>query len=192
MKDGGVVLSKLLELHREALLRWTNKNARGLLKRESADDVVQGIQLRALKQEAQFTYRGEKEFLAWVFLVAKQHVADRHDYWSALRREAGKMLRVTASDAKASRASIAGINPAAEGIGPGTYASRREMMEIAARALDVMLPRDREIIQLVGQGRSNDEIAEALAVGYDAAEQAKRRALERFKKTVELLIRKRS
>lgn len=192
MSESPRELSELLETHRSALLRWVAKNAQGLLKKESAEDVVQGIQLRALKQQSQFDYRGEKEFLAWIFLVSQQHVSDRHDYWSALRREAGRMLRVTASDGHATGASVAGVNPTAGGVGPGTYASRREMMEIAARALDLMLPRDRKIIQWVGLGRTNQDLAEALAVGYDAAEQAKRRALERFRKTVELISRKRS
>lgn len=183
-------LAALLERHRAALLRWVERHARGLLRHEGAEDVVQGVHLRALKQEAQFSYRGDPEFLAWLFLIARQHVADRHDYWSALRRQAGDVLRVTVSGGGGSDSVAPGVNPAGEGIGPGTYAARREMVEIATRALDVMLPRDRDIIKMIGRGRSNAEVAQHLGLSYDAAEQAKRRAIERFRKTVELLSRK--
>lgn len=182
-------LSKLLDGHRAQLLRHVERSAQGLLRHESGEDVVQGIHLRALRQAGQFEYRSDREFWAWLMLVARQYVGDRHDYWTALRRQGGRMLRVTASAASESGG---GVDPAALLAGASTFASRREMMEIAARAIALMLPRDQELVKSVARGDSIEEMAAALGIQYDAAEQAKRRALDRFRKTFELVSRQRA
>ncbi len=180
-------LSELLARHRGALMKFVERNAQGLLKHESADDLTQGVHLRAMKQVEQFEYRGEREFLAWLHVIAKQHIGDRHDYWSALRRDAGSALRITVSDGSASTAG--GVNPPSLGSGPATFAMRREMIEIASRAIACLLPRDQQLVRAACRGDSIADIAKELGIAYDAAEKAKARAFERFKKTFELVAR---
>ena len=184
-------LSALLERHRSSLGRFFEREAQGLLKHESVDDLVQGAHLRALKQAEQFTYRSEREFLAWLQIVARQHIGDRRDYWVALRRDAGSVLRITTSPtgSQSGGSAPSGVNPTANLIGPATFAMRRELVGVATKAIACLLPRDQEIVRAVCQGASNAELAQMIGVAYDAAEKAKNRALERFRKTFELMTR---
>lgn len=182
-------VSALLDSHRDELLRYVRREARGLIHKDGPDDLVQDIHLRALKQAHQFTYQGEQEFLAWMKLIARQQIADRADHWGALRRQAGELLRITSTGSNSS-ASRRGVDPAGSGTGPGTFAERREMVERATRAVSVLPARDREIVGMVCQGKSIDEIGARFELAYDGAETAKRRALERFRKTFELLLKR--
>jgi len=184
----GPDLSELLIRHRDDLERFLLREAAGLLRHEGVDDLVQGVHLRALGVEEHFTWQGDAAFLGWIRKVARQHVADRNAYWRALKRSAGHLLRVsTGSDG--SRTS--GIDPAASMTGPVTFADRRESLSTAMRALDTLRPRDREIIQLVSRDVSLAEIAETLDLSYDAAQQARARALERFRKAFTVLAPRR-
>ncbi len=185
-------LSALLAKHRGALTNFLDREAKSLQRHEGVEDLVQGVHMRALRQVDQFDYRGEREFLAWLYLIAKQHIADRRDYWTALRRDGGAMLRITTSDGGGGGGATSsfGVNPMAEMIGPATFAMRREVVALAARAIGCLLPRDQEIVRAVCQGETNTDIAKRIGVEYDAAEKAKARAMERFKKTFELLSRR--
>lgn len=186
--DEDTNLPDLLEQHRAALVRMVASEGRGLLGRDSTEDLVQDICLRALRQEEQFVYRSEPEFFAWIKLITKQQIADRHDYWSALRRQAGQLLRITSSSSAGSTGSPA-VRPADGATGPATFADRREMLELASRTLGMMLERDRDLIRRISLGHDISELAKHLGISYSAAEIAKRRALERFRKTFELLRR---
>jgi RNA polymerase sigma factor (sigma-70 family) len=184
-------LAELLQRHRGALARFFEREAQGLMKRETVDDLVQGTHMRALRQADQFTFRGEREFLAWLQIIARQHIGDRRDHWVALRRDAGSVLRITTSPASSmgGASQTSGVNPAANMAGPSTFAMRREMVGLAAKAITCLLPRDQEIVRAVCAGATNVELAAKLGIEYDAAEKAKNRALERFRKTFELMTR---
>jgi len=179
--SGPPTLADLLQSERTALVQFVEREARGLLKKESAEDLVQGVHLRALQQEAAFTYRSDAEFFGWLKIIARQHIADRHDYWMALRRRATRMLRVTSSDA------TIGVQLEGKITGPTTFAARREMMELGAKAISLLLPRDQEIVRLVTEGAATKEVAAALGLAPSAAEQARHRAMQRFSKLVEML-----
>ena len=58
---------------------------------------------------------------------------------------------------------------------------RREQVEIMTRVLDGMSTRDREILRSVGKGGGIDDLATRLGITYEAAEIAKRRAVERLR-----------
>jgi RNA polymerase sigma factor (sigma-70 family) len=184
--DGDPSLESLLISQREALARIVRRQGGGLLRYESVEDLVQGVHMHALRVEERFEYRGEKEFLGWLARIAKQHIADRHDYWSARKRNAGKLLRITASGGGSSTRTR-GVQPAASGPGPATFALRREMFVVATKAISLLLPRDQQIIQWIAEDVSIDETAQRLGVSYDAAERARLRAIERFRKTFRLL-----
>lgn len=181
-------LLPLLERTRGTLTAYLEREARGLLARESIDDVVQGVHVRALRQAEQLQIRSDGEFFNWLKIVARQHVLDRQKYWSALRRQGGAMLRITAAPSSTS-AGGSGIDPAANVTGPATYAMRREMVELAGKAVKTLLPRDQELVRYSTDGMPIEQIASLLGLSYDAAEQARRRAMERFKKAYELLTR---
>jgi DNA-binding CsgD family transcriptional regulator len=54
---------------------------------------------------------------------------------------------------------------------------------LAMRALTALFPRDQELIAWIADDLPLDEIARRLGIGYDAAKQARLRAIERFRKT---------
>lgn len=174
-------LSRLLEEHRAALRRFVERGGRRLLRYESADDLVQGVHLRVIAVAGHFEYRGEAEVLSWLQGIARQHLADRHRYWTALRRDAGTLLRIT--DAPS------GSHPAATTAGPVTRAARRELVALATRALAVLLPRDQELVRWITEGLSIREVAARRGVSYDAAERSRLRAVERFRKAYVLVSR---
>lgn len=169
-------------------MRFVEREGKGLLRFESAEDLVQGIHLRALGMEGKFELRGEKEFLGWLYTVARRHVADRHDYWSARRRDGGKLLRLTAAPA-VTGTPPRGVDPAASATGPSTVAARREQVALAIRVLESLPPRDRDLVQWRIQEVPIEETAKRLEVSYDAAKHASQRAVERFRKAFELVSR---
>lgn len=181
-------LAEFLDRVRAQLARHVEREAPSLLRHEDVDDVVQGIAARALQQGGSYEHRSDAEGFAWLKLIARQFVLDRQRYWQALRRQGGHLLRVT-MDFPSDSSAPGGVVPLARNAGPATYAIRREMLEIAARAVEGLLPRDQHIVRLSQQGRDIKGIADELGIAYDAAEQARRRAFERFQRAFELLSR---
>jgi len=189
MVEPAPTLARLLDRHRGALVRFVERQGSGLLRFETAEDLVQGVHLRAVEIADRFEYRSDKEFFAWIAKIARHHIASRHEYWSALRRNAGKVLRITL-DRSRTRAGTRGVEPAGSGKGPSTVAARREEVALAMKALAVLFPRDRELLEGFGAGLSVEETAERLGLSYEAAKRARQRAIERFRKTFELLARR--
>ena len=179
-------LSALLEAHRDSLLRFMAREASGLLRHESEDDLVQGAHMHALKVAGHFEYQGDEAFLGWLFKIARQHIADRHAYWSALKRNAGKLLRISAGiDGSSTEAS--GFDPPASMTGPLTFAGRREQITIAISALDTLQPRDQQLIEWAAAGMHLEDIADRLELSREATQKARARAFARFKAAYEAL-----
>jgi RNA polymerase sigma factor (sigma-70 family) len=174
-------LADLLVTHRETLLGIVRARGAGLLRYETAEDLVQGIHLHALSVGEHFEYRSEPEFLGWLRRVADQHIANRHRYWKAQKRRATRMLRITRMAATSTH-QPGGVEPAADQPGASTFAVQREMVVQATRALEMLLPRDQEIIRRTTEGWSIARIAEELGMTHGAAERARLRAQERFRK----------
>lgn len=180
-------LADLLVAHRSAIERLAGQLGGGLLRYETAEDLAQGVHLHALGAEDRFTYEGDAAFLGWVRQVLRRHIAKRQAYWSAQKRNAGAMLRISTGGATQSPG--AGIDPSGTLTGPATFADRRERLLLAVQALEILSDRDRAIVQLVREQCSTDEIAAALDLTHVAAEKARARAMERFEKTYTLLAR---
>lgn len=182
-------LETALVRHRPRLLAFVRKQAGRLLRFESADDLVQGVILRALSRRASYQHTDDERFLGWLFTVARSHLADRGVHWSALKRQSGRLLRIT-SDPNATDDARAVGQPAGAGTGPATFAERREQLLLAVQALSTLLPRDRRLMGWYADGTSIQEQADRLEITYAAAQRAHLRALERFKKAFELLRRR--
>jgi len=174
-------LAELLARHRDALVRYFERNGAWLRRFEAAEDLAQGVHLHAIRHRDRFEYRGDRQFLGWLLALAGQHLADRIAHWKALKRDAGPMLRITFSGA--------GVDPSAAGPGPFTHASRREQLRRAALAMDGLPPRDRELVRMMSAGAGIDTIASRLRVSPAAAQRARLRAMERFRKVYALLER---
>ena len=189
MTDRPPSLTALLAAHREALRAMLLRRASGLLRFESADDLVQGVHVRALEARAHFEYQGDREFFGWLARVARQHIAHRHRHWRALRRSAGRVLRFQASESLRLDRGGGAPEPAVSATGPPTAAFRREQVEVAAQALAMLFPRDQDLVRWITDDVAIDEIARRLGVSHAAAKKARLRALERFRKTFEIVAR---
>lgn len=188
MTDGPTALSTLLVSSREDLLLFVRRHAGGLLRFETADDLVQAIHVRALESHAQFSWRGREPFFAWLYTVARRALSDRRSHWSALKRGSGELLRLTEGAAETSDPRAV-ATPASKLSGPSTFADRREQLVHVIRTLDALLPRDRDLVRWTAEGVDLAEQAERLGISYDAVERARARALDRFRKAFRLASR---
>ncbi len=181
-------LASLLVAHRADLLRFTERHAGGLVRFETAEDLVQGMYARALDRGRDFEVRSEREFLGWMHTLARAYLVDRRAHWAALKRGSGRLARLTAQ-AGGSGDPHAAAEPASTGTGPSTFASRREHLALAVKAVAVLLPRDRDLVRWHADGVPLSEQAARLGVTYDAVERAALRAIERFRKAYRLVSR---
>lgn len=185
--DEGRDLSSLLVQYQPELLAFAQREAGiPLLRFESADDLVQGIHQEALGSADRFEWRSEKEFLGWVFTIARRCLSARRAYWFALKRNCGKVLRLTWGGAGAGASSYR-LDPADTGTGPSTFAFRRERLVLATKAITLLLPRDRDIVRWTTDGKSIEEQADRLGISHEAATKAQSRALERLRKAYRLV-----
>lgn len=98
------------------------------------------------------------------------------------------MLRLSAL-ATATDAGPAEAPPRSPDPGPATLAERRDLLVRAARAIEVLYPRDRDLVRAIVEDEPLEDLARRLGVGYEAAKRARLRALTRFRKAFELLAR---
>ena len=174
-------LPDLVAAHRSRLVRLVEQAAGDLLRYETTEDLAQGACARALEFGKGFLYRGEKEFLGWFFQVAHQHLVQRRDYWSALKRGVDVVRRLTTFGPSTVRRRRGG-SPASPTPGPSTVASSKEQIALAFKAVALLLPRDQDLVRWMTEGLSIEETAARLGVTYDAAERARLRAVERLRR----------
>ena len=176
----------LVELRGE-LVGFLHKEAGPVLRRfETAEDLYQGVASKALEAQNRFEYRTPGEARAWLYRIARNHIADRYKHWLALKRRSGQVLRFELSHSAEGGAP----EPRASQTGPSTFALRREQLVLATRALSMLLDRDRELVQWNAEGIPLSEQAERAGMNYHALAQASRRALERFRKIFDLVARR--
>lgn len=168
----------LLVRHRPRLVRYFERRAGALRRQESPEDLAQGVHLYAIQHRDAFEYQGEPAAVGWLLRLARQHHARRIEHWNAMKRDGGRMLRLTLAE-----------HPAAEGPGPRTAAEQSEQLLLAARAMDGLPERDFELVQLMTRDLSVREIAERLGLSEAAAQKARLRAMDRFRKIFVILDR---
>ena len=178
-------LEDLLEASRARLESWLRREASGLLRYEEPDDLVQGVHLRAFEARATFEYQGDAAFTSWLWTLARRYVADRNDHWKALKRGAGRVLRLTASEKSEPTRSVP--LPVRRATGPATFAARRELLVLAAKALDSLPERDQQLVRWRSEGRELEEQARELDLSYAAAQRASLRAWTRYESALRVL-----
>ncbi len=173
----------MLVRHRARLVRYFARRAQALAPQESPEDLAQGVHLYALQHGNEFEYQGEPAAVGWLLRLARQHHARRIEHWQAMKRDGGRMLRITQA------ARTGGAQPAAQGPGPLTVAEQSEQLSLAARAMDGLPERDRTLVRLMTRDLSVREIAEQLGMTEAAAQRARLRAMDRFRKIFVILQR---
>ena len=179
-------LRSLLVSHAAEVTAMVNKRAQALLRFEDLDDVAQGVRAFALESAHSFAYEGQLEFTGWLGTVVRSSVANRLRYWRALKRRAPCLLRITTSDSSVNDAFPA-VNPACTGSAPSQFLADSERLDIALKAVRLLLRRDQEIIRGVVEGWQLDDFGKKLDLGYVASQRARLRALDRFRQIYERL-----
>lgn len=179
-----MTIDELLVVRAVELRAFVLRHGSGLLRHETADDLVQGVRQRAL--QARVEVRSEAESMAWLLAVARHFLADRVDYWAARRRGSARLVRLTSGGADPDAMPL----PATASHGPLTVAMRREMLTLALRALAALPERDGRLVRWASEGVPLAEQAQRLALSYEATQRAAHRALDRFRKTYALAERR--
>jgi len=174
-------LEELLSDHQEALERFVTPRAGWLLRYESVEDLAQGVRVRALQRGGSFRYEGEAPFFAWLNRVAQSYLADRANYWSALKRKASSLLRLTEGGGEGVPGTAAAQPPISTVTGPETVAHRKELLTLAVQVLAALPERDAAMVRWTSEGRPLQDQARDLGISYEAAKKAGQRALERFR-----------
>ena len=159
-------LREVLTVMRPELEGFAGRRAGELVLRyEAAEDLAQGVIAEALQSAAEFEYRGEREARAWAFRIARRHLSNRRRHWLALKRSSGPVLRLDWTDSGGTPRP----DPIASQTGPSTFAFRREQLVIAARALGLLPPRDRQIVTWEARGVAIEEQGRRMGLSYAAA-----------------------
>jgi RNA polymerase sigma factor (sigma-70 family) len=184
-------VERLLAGARAELLAFVRRRASpSVLRMESAEDLVQDVCARVVERGIEGVFPDERARRAWLLRVADNFLKDRRDHWSALKRDGSRVLRMSLAG-EATREDAAVRELASSITGPSTFAVRREQVSIAALALDMLLPRDRELIEGLCQGLDLREQAARLGLGHEATQRARQRALERLRRTFRLALQAR-
>lgn len=179
-------LELLLQQYRGRVTRWVQRHASpALLRMEGVEDLVQSAYAQALTSAPGFEDRSEAEFQAWLFKITRRCLRNRSRHWGALKRNSGKLLRLTWSGSLDTTAAL----PIPEtGPGPVTLTLRKEQLLMVAKALDRLSPRDQNLILWSVAGQSTSELSAGLEISANAAERARQRAFERLREEVRKLL----
>jgi RNA polymerase sigma-70 factor (ECF subfamily) len=160
-----LVARSLPDLH--AYVR--RRSGRALRRCESVSDVVQSVCRQVLEQLADFEYRGEAAFRAWLFEQARHKIIDHVRYQRARRRDRGRETWL--GDA------VAG----ADAVTPSQAAIGAELSDAIDAAMLRIGPSERELIlQARLIGLSHAEIAQQLGVTRTVVKVRLHRAIARL------------
>lgn len=178
----------LLVDRRPELLGFLRHHASSaVLRYESPEDLLQGTLALALEGYAKLEERDAQATRAWLFRIARNHLADRTRYWLALKRRSGKVLRFEMSRS-GNGSEMAGWTPKASQTSPSQFAMRREQLVTAAKAMNLLMERDRNLVTWAAHKIPLSEQAGKLNLAYAATAQASRRAQKRFRDVYRLVV----
>ncbi len=173
--------------HQAELLGFCRRHASpAVLRYEAAEDLLQGIWTQALESEPDWQEGGEAAVRAWIFRLARNFLIDRTRYWMALKRRSSRVLRFEMS--RSDTSSVGMWEPRASQTSPSQFAVRREQLVTAAKAMDLLLERDRQLVTWAAHKIPLSEQASRLGTAYDATAQASRRAQKRFRDVYRLIV----
>lgn len=148
-------LDALLERHLPALRAYVRlRSGASLRARESTCDLVQSVCRDVLENMGRFRYPGATAFRAWLYATALRKIADRHEYWTAEKRDGTKeALRL--ADSVAGEAALADCYRTA--FSPSRAAMGRELMDRIEGAFERLSDDHREVVvlsRIVGLSRA--------------------------------------
>lgn len=139
--------------------------------RESVSDLVQSV-CRGLLSQSRFDFRGEAQFRAWLFLAARNKIAEKARFHL---REQRDVRREQALDDVGASTILGAYRGTAS---PSRVVMAREHLDKLEAALDELEPDHREVVTLVRlAGLPIGEAAQAMGRSPDATRMLLGRAL---------------
>lgn len=133
---GELRLDRALADHLPELAGYIRRRTRGTISaKESSSDLVQSVCREIYQHLDRFQHGDEKAFKQWLFRTAERKIVDRHRYYHAHRRDAGRE-----SPAEVDEGTLR------DGVTPSRHAMAREQVERVQAALGELPPHYREVI----------------------------------------------
>lgn len=149
--------------------------------KESVSDLAQSVCREVLERlrDERFEYHGEAQFVRWLQQAAVHKLQNRHRFYRAEKRDAGREIAPVAGDGSGTGGGLADV-PAGSGT-PSQAAADREQGAELAMALAKLPERDRQVIQLCHfEGRSHEDVATVLGITPSHSRVLLARALARL------------
>ena len=133
---------------------------------------------------ARFRYDGEEGFKRWLYATALRKIQDRHRYYTAQKRDAGRVAPL--ADPSASSAPEALLGRFRGARSPSASVVEREELARVERLLGELPPRYQEVIRLAYLDElSRGEIAQRLGLSEANTRMLLSRALARLARLLE-------
>lgn len=183
-RGDGVAVERLLELHLPGLEAYARAQVGRLVgERESASDLVQSACREVLEHIDRYRYDGEDGFKRWLYATVLRKIQDRHRYYKAEKRDAGREVRI---DGGSASAPIEQLFAGATSATPSRAASLRDEYARVERVLGGLPERHREAIRLAYlEELPHREIAARMGISEANARMLLSRALARLARLLE-------
>ncbi len=177
-------MDALLERHLPGLRTYVRRNVSpGVLAKESSADLVQSVCREVLQNLDKFEYQGEAAFRSWLYQAALRKLIDRHRYYTAEKREAGREARVEGAERLSSDAAM--VLAASFAGSPSGEAIMNEEVQRLEKGFAALTEPDRRIIHMVYvRGLSHSDVAKELDCTEVASRKQLSRALARLSKRI--------
>jgi RNA polymerase sigma-70 factor, ECF subfamily len=143
--------------------------------RESSSDLVQSVCRSLLIEKDHFEFRGEAQFRAWLFTIARHKIAEKLRFHM---REMRDMRRDEGLDPSSATAILSAYQTTTT---PSHVAEAREQVAKLEQAIDLLEPDHREVVTLVRlAGLPYAEAAEVIGRTAEATRMLLGRALIRL------------
>jgi RNA polymerase sigma-70 factor (subfamily 1) len=155
--------------------------------RESCSDLAQSVCREVLQHMDRFQYPGENAFKHWLYATALRKISNRHEYYTAAKRDAGLEVRVDNADASASGADEVRLADAYKSLhSPSKEVLAKEYISQIESAFDE-LPEDYREVVILSRfvGLSRAEIAQQMNRTEDSVRNLLHRALSRLAEVLE-------
>jgi len=174
-----VSLETLIQQHLSALRAFirlrTNNRVR---QQESESDLVQSVCREVIASARNFDYRGAAAFKSWLFTTALNKILEKHDYYSAQKRDVAKNVPL---HQRSSGCDDHLLGAYASVFTPSRAAQAHEELERVERTFDQLPDEYREVITLARVvGLTHAEIAAQMGRTEQASRQLLKRAMVRL------------
>ena len=185
--DNGAV-DVLLDHHLPGLRAFIRLRMGPVLRaRESASDLSQSVCREVLHHMDRLQYPGEHAFKHWLYTTAMRKISNRHDYYTADKRDIQREQAVASTRSQTTEGSARSLSQLYQTVyTPSRDAMAREHVEQVESAFDELSDEYREVIMLSRfMGLSRAEVAEAMGRTESSVRNLLHRALSRLAELLE-------